>query len=125
MSILFKIGNNDYTGHIVNGTYEINKEEVAETYDDCNAVTHHIHIRNKIKGKFDVAFQTQGEYAALASVINGAKSAVTNSWSAIVTPNNTLTQTNIDCRISFAPKRELTAAGTDIIRRMTINIEER
>ncbi len=125
MSILFKLGNTDYTGHIVNASYEVNKVEVAETYKDCNGVSHFIHIRDQIKGKFDMAFQTQAEYSALATAINSAKSGTTNSWTAIVTPNNTLTQATIDCRISFEPKRELTAAGTDIIRRMTITSEER
>jgi hypothetical protein len=125
MSILFKLGNTDYTGHIVNASYEVNKVEVAETYKDCNGVSHFIHIRDQIKGKFDMAFQTQAEYLALATAINSAKSGTTNSWTAIVTPNNTLTQATIDCRISFEPKRELTAAGTDIIRRMTMTIEER
>ncbi|MBQ1572354.1 MAG: hypothetical protein IIZ78_14600 [Clostridiales bacterium] len=125
MSVLFKIGNTDYTSHIVNGTYEVNAEEINDTYTDCNEVNHFIHLATKVKGSFEMAFQTQAEYSAMVSAIASAKSQSTNSWTVTVTPNNTLTQTSIDCRLKFAPKRELTAAGTDIIRRMTMTIEER
>lgn len=125
MSVLFKIGNTDYTSHIVNGTYEVNAEEINDTYTDCNEVKHFILLTTKVKGSFDMAFQTQAEYSAMVSAIISEKSSSTNSWTVTVTPNNTLTQANIDCRLKFTPKRELTAAGTDIIRRMTITIEER
>ena len=126
MAILFKIGSTDYSGHIVNASYDINKVEIAETYKDCNGVTHYIHVRDQIKGTFDMAFQTQADYSAFVSAVLSAKSGTTNSWTGVVvTPNNTLTQATIDCRISFEPKRELTAAGTDIIRQMTVTVEER
>lgn len=125
MSVLFKIGNNDFTNHIVNETYKINSEEINETYEDCNAVTHHIYIRSKVKGSFDMAFKTQTEYSAFLTAFHAAKSSATNSWSVIVTPNNTLTQVTIDARVTFSPVRELTVSRTDIIRRMTVDIEER
>ena len=125
MSILFKIGSTDYTSYIVNGSYKVNAEEINETYDDCNAVTHYIHIRSKIKGTFDMAFKTQAEYSAFLTAFLAAKSNQTNAWTVIVTPNNTLTQSTISARVTFAPSRELTAALTDIIRRITVNIEER
>ena len=126
MAILFKIGSTDYSGHIVNASYDINRYEIAEKYEDCNKVTHYVDERHKIKGKFDMAFQTQTDYSAFVSAVLSAKSGTTNSWTGVVvTPNNTLTQATIDCRISFEPKRELTAAGTDIIRQMTVTVEER
>lgn len=125
MSVLFKIGNNDFTDHIVNETYKINSEEINETYEDCNAVTHHIYIRSKVKGSFDMAFKTQAEYSAFLAVFHAAKSSSTNSWNIIVTPNNTLAQVTIDARVTFSPVRELTVSRTDIIRRMTVDIEER
>lgn len=125
MSVLFKIGNNDYSGHVVNATYQINLEEISETYQDCNEVTHYIYLRSKVKGKFDMAFSTQTEYDAFITAFWAAKNSSTNSWSVIVTPNNTLIQTTIDARVTFEPVRELTISRTDIIRQMTVNIEER
>lgn len=125
MSVLFKIGNTDYTNYIIDGTYDVNSEEINDTYTDASEVNHFIHLRNRVKGSLEMVFATQTEYSALVTAIASAKSQNTNSWTVTVTPNNTLTQANIDCRLTFAPKRELTAAGTDIIRRMTINIEER
>lgn len=125
MSVLFKIGNNDFTNHIVNETYKVNSEEVNETYQDCNEVTHYVYIRSKVKGSFDMAFKTQAEYSAFLTAFLAAKSSATNSWTVIVTPNNTLTQATIDARVTFSPVRELTVSRTDIIRRMTVDIEER
>lgn len=125
MSILFKIGNNDYTSHIVNASYKVNSEEINETYDDCNEITHYIYLRSKVKGSFDMAFSTQAEYSAFVTAFLAAKNSSTNSWSVIVTPNNTLTQTTIDARVTFQPARELTVSRSDIIRQMTVNIEER
>ena len=126
MSVLFKIGSsNDYTANVVDGTYKINSVEVTENYKDCNEVTHFIMLRNKISGTLDLAFKTQTDYSAFITAFAGAKVAATNSWPITVTPNNTLVQTQIDARVTFEPVRELTAKRTDIIRRMTVNIEER
>ena len=124
MSVLFKIGNTDYTNIVVNATYKINEDEINETYEDCNHVTHYLFKRTKVSGTFDVGFKTYADYVAFVSMIQSTKSALTNSWSCMVTPNNNPTAKTINARITFKPTRELTAARTDIIRQMTVNVEE-
>lgn len=125
MSILFKIGAYDFTDHVVNATYKVNRDDVNETYEDANNVTHFIHIRQKTAGSFDLAFWNMQQYEDFITTWSTAKSSATNSWTITVTPNNTLTAETIDARVTFAPSRELTAGHTDIIRQMTVTIEER
>lgn len=124
MSILFKINTTDFTSRIVDGSYEINSEEINETYTDANETVHYIHLRDRVKGKLELAFKTQAEYTAFVTAYSSAKVSASNSWPITVTPNNTLTQVNINARVTFKPARSLTAARADIIRRCTVEIEE-
>ena len=87
MSVLFKIGNTDYTNYIIDGTYDVNSEEINDTYTDASEVNHFIHLRNRVKGSLEMVFATQTEYSALVTAIASAKSQNTNSWTVTVTPN--------------------------------------
>ncbi len=124
MSILFKINNSDFTGNIVLDTYEVNLVEVNDKYTDASETDHYIFLRNRIKGKFDMAFKTQGDYSAFLTAYTGNKISAKNAWPITVTPNNTLSAAQIYARVTFEPKRTKTAAGTDIIRQLSVTIEE-
>ena len=63
MSVLFKINNVDYTNNIVVDSYEVNSVEVNDKYTDAGETDHYIYLRNRIKGKFDLAFKTQTDYS--------------------------------------------------------------
>lgn len=125
MVTLFAVGNYNFSNSIVNGTYEINTYEINDTYKDCNEVTHYIHLRDQIKGKFDIAFRNYNEYMTFVGVLAGYKNQTTNSWSVYVSPNNsTRSGVLINARVTYAPKRELAASGLDVIRQVTVTVEE-
>ena len=124
MSVLFKINNVDYTNNIVVDSYEVNSVEVNDKYTDAGETDHYIYLRNRIKGKFDLAFKTQTDYSTFISNYNSGKSSARNAWQITVIPNNTLVSAQVYARVTFEPKRTLTAARTDIIRQLTVTIEE-
>ena len=123
-SVLFKINNVDYTNNIVVDTYEVNAVEVNDKYTDASETDHYIYLRKRIKGKFDMAFASQADYTSFISNYNSGKSSAKNAWQITVIPNNTLTSSQIYARVTFEPTRTITVARTDIIRQITVNIEE-
>lgn len=123
-TILFKVNQTDYSAHVVVGSYAVNSEELNEVYTDGAEVSHFVYLRNKIKGKFELAFASQTDYTSFLTTFNAAKTVASNSWPLTVTPNNTLTATQINARVTFKPSRTMTASRTDIIRQFSVEIEE-
>ena len=54
------IGETDYTANIVAGSYEVNSNDVYESWKDGNMLEHRIIVASKVNGKFSVAFPNGG-----------------------------------------------------------------
>ena len=55
MTIHAVIDGTDLTPYIVDGSYNINKEDSSESWEDGNKLEHRIVIASKVKGSFDLA----------------------------------------------------------------------
>lgn len=60
--MLFKIGDNDYTTHIRQGTYKVNSEELYKSWIDANFIEHRHIYRTKVGGSFSLYFGNQAEF---------------------------------------------------------------
>ena len=67
--VLFKIGNTDYTAHIVQGNYDVKQEPVYKEWTDANLVNHRLEIRKRIKGSFSMVFKNIEEATAFNSAV--------------------------------------------------------
>lgn len=67
--MLAKINGTDITKWIITSTYEVNSEDVVNTWEDANRVTHRDVIRQRVKGKFDLSFANKAECEAFVALI--------------------------------------------------------
>lgn len=67
--MLAKINNTDITKWIITSTYEVNLEDVMNTWEDANKVTHRDIIRQKVKGRFDLSFANRAECEEFVKLI--------------------------------------------------------
>lgn len=61
-TILFKMGNKDYTRFIKVPTYKMNSKPITKEYDDINKINHSEYIRDQIKGSFTLKFFGDSSY---------------------------------------------------------------
>lgn len=73
MNGVFKIGNNDYTNNIINGTYDVSNEDVYEEWTDANLQEHRLSVRTRITGSFDMYFRTEAAYEAFLNDLSANK----------------------------------------------------
>lgn len=69
----------DFTDCITLPSYEVNREDVTESWDDANYDQHIIVPTRKIKGKFSMLFPSMERYNEFINLIYQAKSL--NAWS--------------------------------------------
>ena len=69
----------DFTDCITLPSYEVNREDVTETWDDANYDQHVIVPTRKIKGKFSMLFPSMARYNEFINLIYQAK--MLNVWS--------------------------------------------
>ena len=69
ISLLFKIGTTDLTGHVVQNTWKINNLPVYKTYKDANEQTHKRFLRNKISGTFKLVFADVADFASFQDLV--------------------------------------------------------
>lgn len=62
MAALFKIGEIDYTSHIVAPTYSVDLKPLYDEWVDANRITHREVVRKRIEGKFTMKFYSISEY---------------------------------------------------------------
>lgn len=62
MAALFKIGEIDYTSHIVAPTYSVDLKPLYDEWVDANRITHREVVRKRIEGKFTMKFYNISEY---------------------------------------------------------------
>ena len=81
MFVLFKIGNDDYSTSIIEGSYKVYKEPVTFDWEDGNYVKHKEHLRDRTSGSFSMRFKSWTAYTTflskLEAVRTGTKYALT------------------------------------------------
>ena len=81
MFVLFKIGNDDYSTSIIEGSYKVYKKPVTYDWEDGNYVKHKEVLRNRTSGSFSISFKSWTAYTTflgkLSAVKTGAQYALT------------------------------------------------
>lgn len=122
---LFKINNTDFSGNIVDGSYQVSKANVYKTYEDANGATHRRFIRTKISGKFQMFFRTLQEYQAFVTAIDTNKSATTFAVPVSLYDNYGGTLITTNAFIDFKPTIALDGTMSEYMETYEVSIEER
>lgn len=124
ISFLFKIGNTDLTGHVVQNTWKVNKLPVYKTYKDANEETHKRFLRDKVSGSFQLVFKDLTEYAAFNTLINSKRSASSFTVPCTVYDNISGTQISINAFLDYDLTVKQSAGLDEYIEPFDVKIEE-
>ena len=114
------------TNVIADGTYDVIWEDLFETRTDGNGTKHRNIYNHKIRGKFDMFFPTLGEYETFLGLMETNRSSggtvpVTITCNNL--PENSANKTG-NCFLDVRPKRAKNDMNEDVMKRMTVTIEE-
>ena len=125
IDFLFKIGNTDVTGNIVQNTYAVAKLPVYKTYEDANGASHRRFIRNKVQGSFQMAFPDLTAYSTFRSLIETNMSQT--NYSVAVTLYDNLTGSTISTNvfIDYKPTVMQSTSLKEFMKPIDVTIEER
>lgn len=120
---VFKIGNTDFSGHVIAGTYNINSYDLYSERQTGSKKIRRKFLRTQIMGSFEMFFRTMAEYTAFLNKYNSAKSTEL-TVNCTVTPNNTNIETVVSAFLSFTPTRNRDGQWHDYMEPFTIELTE-
>lgn len=124
ISFLFKIGTTDWTGNVVQNTWNVNKLPIYKEYKDANEETHKRYLRSKVSGSFQMAFSSITEYAAFKSALDTARSATNFTVSCTVYDNMSGTQVTINAFIDYQVTVKQMAGLEEYVEPFEVTLEE-
>lgn len=124
MSVVFKVGNTDYTKNVVCPNYIVNEKDIYEEWSDGSHKFRRTLIRTRISGSISVLFDDIDEYDAfLRALRNGRSSEGTVSCTVYV--NNADTTKTSNFYLSYDPNNPRPFLGIKNVDPLEITIEER
>ena len=118
------IGQNDYTDYIVADSYDVNANDVYESWKDGNMMEHRIIVASKVKGKFKVALSD--DTLSLANFLTAWNSAVVNG---VITLGLYVTNQNafkaLNCYYSIKSAQHIKSTGGKLYDVLEIELTER
>lgn len=125
ISLLFKVGTTDYTGNIVQNTWNVNRLPVYKTYKDANEETHRRFLRNKISGKFQMVFSDIADYAAFKTTLEANRSATNFTLPCTVYDGMSGEVYTINAFLDYEIAAKQSAGLTEYIEPFEVKIEEK
>ena len=104
--------NADITRFIILGSWDVNEEDVYETWEDANRLAHRGVVRQKVKGSFDVKFYSIQDHEYFIDLLTNPLSFNNDSSGTInctVCINNKNKTKTIDAFIDFKLKNYVQA----------------
>lgn len=120
--------NADITRFIILGSWDVNEEDVYETWEDANRLAHRGVVRQKVKGSFDVKFYSIQDHEYFIDLLTNPLSFNNDSSGTInctVYINNKNKTKTIDAFIDFKLKNYVPAISEDRDPGFTVSLEER
>lgn len=122
---VFKIGDTDFSAHVIAGSYSVCNDEIIALWTDGNGNSHRRTKRKKMQGSFDMFFRTMEEFQGFIEAINASKAENMNNYvSATLTDNFSNEDIVSNYYLDFRLVRNRDAAWRDYFERFTVNAEE-
>jgi hypothetical protein len=123
---IFKIGDNDYTKHIVVPSYQVNRVRKTKEWTDSNGTIHRQLIRNKVTGKFNMRFDDASQLDAFLDDVEAHRDATNETVTVVVYLNNFHNIATINAFVSFDDlQNERPLMGRASVNGFSVTIEER
>ena len=119
---MFIINSNDYTKYIQDGTYNINKVDIGDSWVDGNYKQHRNHVL-KVQGSFDMAFITDDEYSSFLSDIEDAKNSDGYVECNLFVVNEN-TNDDIECFLTVTTKNYKPVNNVHVVNMISVTIDE-
>lgn len=100
---LFKVDSTDYTNNIINESYEVQDNDVYQSWTDANFITHREKVRTKVEGKFTMRFRSLSTYQNFVTYM-ASKKTTGSYYPCSVYCNNTRTKKTVNLFVTWAPK---------------------
>jgi len=123
--MVFKIGNNDYSGKVIVDTYNVNRIAVYTEWEDANGTKHRDVYRKRIQGDFEMQISKISEYQAF---IADVQANTTNGGYVpcyVCVNNENQENVSADLFIDYAPIKTMQNNYTKGFLSFTVTIEER
>lgn len=122
--MVFKIGDNDYSGKVIVDTYNVNRIDVYTEWEDANGTTHRDVYRKRIEGEFDMQIANVNEYQAFISDVQAHT--VSGYVPCLVCVNN-YNEENVQASlfIDYAPIKTMNSNYTKGYLTFTVRVKER
>ena len=122
--MLFYLGGINYTSKIIEGTYEVNSEDVYTSWTDANLTVHRHRGRTKWSGSFRMYFGTQEEYLEFLQALKDSETDEGGGYNVGLMCNNLHKFAYKQVYIKFEPTRYQKVLGKAYYPNVTIKIEE-
>lgn len=122
---MFKVGNTDYSNHVIAGAYKVNQNDVPVTWTDGNYTEHRDIVRKRVEGSFDMYFKNMTEWDAFLTVLEANKT--DGYYNITVVCNNVPSATaekTINAFVDIEPTRNRNDFWADFMERFTVTIKE-
>ena len=71
--VFFKIGNTDLTQYVDKQNYAVNEEDVFESWQDGNWITHRVSVRKRKSGTLLLGFKTISDFNTFCSLFTSER----------------------------------------------------
>lgn len=124
---IFIVGSTDCSANVIaDGTYDVVWEDLYDSITDANGTRHKNVYNHKIRGKFDMFFPTMDDYEVFLILMESNKTSE-NTFPVTITCNN-VASNNANktgyCYLEMRPGRLKNGMNEDVMKRMTVTIEE-
>lgn len=120
------VAGHNLTGYIVEGTYDINPDDIYESWNNGNMVEHRSPTFHKVTGSFDIVCADQTGQLSLSDFLSIWNSAVANE---VVTLGLYVPSLNefmaLECYYTIKSKEHRLRADGSFIDILTVTIKER
>ena len=123
--MVFKIGDNDYSGKVLVDTYDVNRIDIYTEWEDANGRTHRDVYRKKIQGSFDMQISKISEYQAF--ILDIQNSTANGGYVPCKVCVNNQNQEDVlaDLFIDYSPIKTMMNNYTKGYLSFTVTVEER
>lgn len=123
MAIMFKVGNLDFSNRVLSGSYNVQNNDMFESWTDANGKEHRSSYRKRMGGSFDMLFKTIDEFKAFNNHLALNKN---DDLTYPITALDNLTSEEVSFVgfINFSPTRRRNELWKDMVDVVTISILE-
>ena len=116
----------DYTPYIVHGSYNINTDDVYESWEDGNMVEHRIIVTSKVKGTIQIVCSDMPRCKSASDFLADVKAATDNGVLTVgVYVPNLGAMKAINCYYSVQTSSHIKSIGGQFTDVFTLQIKER